>query len=106
MAADDAGSAGGAENLAAGARSPPPPSPPKKQRRGFVARLWHGILGGRNEDYEKRLQHLSKEEATVHARMKRRAQSSRRIVRDLIVLSVILEVAPSSSRSLSCYEPI
>ncbi|URD85507.1 putative integral membrane metal-binding protein (DUF2296) [Musa troglodytarum] len=93
MAADDAGSAGGAENLAAGAPPPPPPSPPKKQRRGFVARLWHGIFGGRNEDYEKRLQYLSKEEATVHARMKRRAQSSRRIVRDLIVLSVILEVA-------------
>ncbi|CAD5192509.1 uncharacterized protein At2g24330 isoform X1 [Musa acuminata AAA Group] len=94
MAADDAGSAGGAENLAAGAPPPPPPpSPPKKQRRGFVARLWHGIFAGRNEDYEKRLQYLSKEEATVHSRMKRRAQSSRRIVRDLIVLSVILEVA-------------
>lgn len=94
MAADDAGSAGSAENLAAGAPPPPPPpSPPKKQRRGFVARLWHGIFAGRNEDYEKRLQYLSKEEATVHARMKRRAQSSRRIVRDLIVLSVILEVA-------------
>lgn len=94
MAADDAGSAGGAENLAAGAPPPPPPpSPPKKQRRGFVARLWHGIFAGRNEDYEKRLQYLSKEEATVHSRMKHRAQSSRRIVRDLIVLSVILEVA-------------
>ncbi|CAL9202630.1 uncharacterized protein At2g24330-like [Musa acuminata AAA Group] len=95
MAADDASSAGGAENLAAGAPPPPPPppSPPKKQRRGFVARLWHGIFAGRNEDYEKRLQYLSKEEATVHSRMKHRAQSSRRIVRDLIVLSVILEVA-------------
>ncbi|CAL9203993.1 unnamed protein product [Musa hybrid cultivar] len=75
--------AGGAED---------PAAPPKKQRRGIVSRLWGWIFGGRSEDYEKRLQHLSKEEAAVHARMKRRAQSSRRMIRNVIVFSVILEV--------------
>ncbi|RWV83159.1 hypothetical protein GW17_00055276 [Ensete ventricosum] len=83
--------------MAGGAEAPP--APPKKQRRGIVARLWWWIFGGRSEDYEKRLQHLSKEEAAVHARMKRRAQSSRRMIRNLIVFSVILEVTfrcPSS----------
>ncbi|XP_074556629.1 uncharacterized protein At2g24330-like [Curcuma longa] len=63
-----------------------------KQRRGFLSRLWRGIFGRGKEDYEKRLQYLSKEEAAVHSRLKRRAQTSRRIVRNLIVLSVLLEV--------------
>ncbi|KAI5012893.1 hypothetical protein ZWY2020_025159 [Hordeum vulgare] len=52
--------------------------------------MWRGIFGGR-EDYEKRLQYLSKEEAVVHARMRRRTQFSRRIVRNIIVLSVVAE---------------
>ncbi|URD83534.1 putative integral membrane metal-binding protein (DUF2296) [Musa troglodytarum] len=80
--------ADGAEDPAAVA----PPAPSKKQQRGIVSRLWWWIFGGRSEDYEKRLQHLSNEEAAVHARMKRRAQSSRRMIRNLIVSSVILEV--------------
>nr|XP_010907838.3 uncharacterized protein At2g24330 [Elaeis guineensis] len=85
--ADDAGAAAGedpAKSLASAAA--------KKQRRGIFSRIWRGIFGVRSEDYEKRLQSLSKEEAAVHARMKRRAQSSRRMVRNLIVLSVIVEV--------------
>ncbi|XP_072958065.1 uncharacterized protein At2g24330 [Typha angustifolia] len=64
----------------------------KKQRRGILSRIWRGLFGGRSEDYEKRLKYLSKEEASVHARMKRRAQSSRKMVRNLIVLSVMVEV--------------
>ncbi|EHA8589204.1 hypothetical protein COCNU_scaffold008549G000010 [Cocos nucifera] len=63
----------------------------QKQRGGFVSRLWKGIFGTR-EDFEKRLQYLSKEEKLVHARLKRRAQTSRKMARNTIVLSVILEV--------------
>lgn len=74
--------------------SPPaePAPSPRKQRRGFLSRLWRGIFGRGKEDYEKRLQYLSKEEAAVHSRLKRRAQTSRQIVRNLIVLSVLFEV--------------
>ncbi|XP_006647553.1 uncharacterized protein At2g24330-like [Oryza brachyantha] len=59
---------------------------------GVLGRMWRALFGGR-EDYEKRLQYLSKEEAAVHARMRRRTQFSRRAVRNLIVLSVLTEVA-------------
>ena len=58
---------------------------------GVLGRLWRALFGGR-EDFEKRLQYLSKEEAAVHARMRRRTQFSRRAVRNLIVLSVLAEV--------------
>ncbi|XP_077220196.1 uncharacterized protein At2g24330-like isoform X2 [Tasmannia lanceolata] len=63
-----------------------------KQKRGILSRIWNGIFRRRNDDFEKRLQHLSKEEASVHARMKRRAQRWRRTARNLIIFSVILEV--------------
>ncbi|RRT51348.1 hypothetical protein B296_00010435 [Ensete ventricosum] len=43
-------------------------------RRGVVSRLWRGIFGA-DDDYQKKLEHLSKEEASVHARLKRRAKS-------------------------------
>ncbi|KAJ4759637.1 integral membrane metal-binding family protein (DUF2296) [Rhynchospora pubera] len=66
---------------------------PKKRKPGFFARIWRGIFGGmRSEDFEKRLQYLSKEEATVHARIKKRAQSSRRMVRNLIFISILSEI--------------
>ncbi|KAK1278171.1 hypothetical protein QJS04_geneDACA007278 [Acorus gramineus] len=65
----------------------------QKKRRGLLSRIWHGIFGGRRgEDFEKLLQHLSKEEASVLARMKRRAQISRRTARNIIIISVVLEV--------------
>ncbi|KAK3142036.1 hypothetical protein QOZ80_4BG0341350 [Eleusine coracana subsp. coracana] len=54
--------------------------------------IWRALFGGRGDDYEKRLQHLSKEEADLLARMRRRAQFSRRGVRNLVVLSVLSEV--------------
>lgn len=69
-----------------------PTSDPKKQRKGILSRIWGGIFKG-SEDYEKRLQHLSKEEASVHARLKRRAQRWRNTVRNIIVFSVVLEVS-------------
>jgi hypothetical protein len=62
-----------------------------KKGGGVLGRMWRGLFGGR-EDYEKRLQYLSKEEASVHARMRRRTQFSRRTVRNIIVLSVLAEV--------------
>ncbi|KAH0469450.1 hypothetical protein IEQ34_001008 [Dendrobium chrysotoxum] len=64
----------------------------KQRRSGVVARMWRGIFGGRSDDYEKRLSYLSKEEASVHARMKRRASRSRRTARNIIVLSFFVEV--------------
>ncbi|XP_025826458.1 uncharacterized protein At2g24330-like isoform X2 [Panicum hallii] len=67
----------------------------EKERRegpGVLGRIWRALFGGRGEDYEKRLQNLSKEEAAVLARMGRRAHFSRRGVRNLIALSVLGEV--------------
>uniref|UniRef100_A0A0D9VIL7 Lunapark zinc ribbon domain-containing protein n=1 Tax=Leersia perrieri TaxID=77586 RepID=A0A0D9VIL7_9ORYZ len=61
------------------------------RRGGVLGRMWRALFGGR-EDYEKRLQYLSKEEAAVHARMRRRTQFSRRAVRNLVVLTVLAEV--------------
>ncbi|KAI3993200.1 hypothetical protein MKX01_009943 [Papaver californicum] len=63
----------------------------KKQRKGIFSRMWNGLFGSRKDDFEKRLQNISKEEATVMARMKRRTQSWRRMARNLIVFSVLLE---------------
>jgi hypothetical protein len=68
----------------------------KEKRGGVLGRMWRALFGGR-EDFEKRLQYLSKEEAAVHARMRRRTQFSRRAVRNLIVLSVLAEVSPLPS---------
>lgn len=64
----------------------------KKKKRGLFSRIWNGLfrLNGR-DDFEKRLQHISKEEATVLARMKRRSSSWRRMARNLIIFSVLFE---------------
>lgn len=70
----------------------PSSSKKKASSGGILSRLWKGIFGSSSEDYEKRLQYLSKEEASVHARLKRRAHSSRKRARNIIVFSVILEV--------------
>lgn len=65
---------------------------PKKKQQGIISRIWNGLFRIHGDDFEKRLQHISKEEASVLARMKRRSQSWRRLTRNLIILSVILEV--------------
>ncbi|PWZ27578.1 Uncharacterized protein Zm00014a_036036 [Zea mays] len=77
----------------AGAPAPPEAAEAKEKGKqgGVLGRVWRALFGGR-EDFEKRLQYLSKEEAAVHARMRRRTQFSRRAVRNLIVLSVLAEV--------------
>ncbi|TKY74649.1 hypothetical protein E2542_SST03412 [Spatholobus suberectus] len=64
----------------------------KKKRKGLVSRIWNGIFRLHGDDFEKRLQYISKEEALVMTRMNRRSRSWRRISRHLIVLSVIFEV--------------
>ncbi|XXG54806.1 hypothetical protein AAC387_Pa03g2593 [Persea americana] len=92
--AEDAneGQAAAAENLSVSANQKKEGVAPSKKRRGVLSRIWNGIFRRGNEDFEKRLQHLSKEEASVHARMKGRAQTWRRTARNIIVISVILEV--------------
>ncbi|KAK8947765.1 hypothetical protein KSP40_PGU007562 [Platanthera guangdongensis] len=67
-------------------------APAKSKQKRMVTRMWRGIFGGGGDDYEKRLSYLSREEASVHARMKRRAIRSRGTFRNIIVLSAVLEV--------------
>ncbi|CAN6440349.1 unnamed protein product [Victoria cruziana] len=64
-----------------------------RQGKGILSRMWHAIFSRGRDDFEKKLQYLSKEEASVHSRMKKRAQTWRSIARNLIVYSVVLEVA-------------
>ncbi|XP_054796336.1 uncharacterized protein At2g24330 [Prosopis cineraria] len=64
----------------------------RKKRQGFISRIWNGIFRLHGDDFEKRLQYISKEEAAVLSRMNRRSQSWRQKTRHLIVFSVILEV--------------
>lgn len=73
--------------------SPSPVAAAKKQSSGFLSRIWRMVFGSKNEDYEKKLQHLSKEETAVHARMKRRALTSRKLARNIIVVSATIEVS-------------
>lgn len=64
----------------------------KKKKKGFLSRIWNGLFGGRNDDFERRLERISKEESAVLTRMRRRAQSWGRMKRHLILFSVLLEV--------------
>jgi hypothetical protein len=94
----------------AGAPAPPEAAEAKEKGKqgGVLGRVWRALFGGR-EDFEKRLQYLSKEEAAVHARMRRRTQFSRRAVRNLIVLSVLAEVStcfPSFAPLVFCSHPM
>ncbi|KAG6470266.1 hypothetical protein ZIOFF_071331 [Zingiber officinale] len=72
-----------------------PLTPKRQQRRSFLSRLLRGIFAADN-DIQKKLEHISKEEASIHSRLKRRAQSSRKIARNVIFLSVIIEVVAVS----------
>ncbi|KAH6759832.1 integral membrane metal-binding family protein [Perilla frutescens var. frutescens] len=62
-----------------------------KKKKGVISRLWGAIFRVRGDDFEKRLQHISKEEASVLARITRRSHSWRRTTRQFIVLSVVSE---------------
>lgn len=70
-----------------------------KPQKGIVRRIWSamGLVGhlffrNSKEDFEKRLQHLSKEEVGVHNRLKRRTQLWRKFARNIIMYSVIGEI--------------
>ncbi|KAL1346773.1 hypothetical protein AAHE18_08G209800 [Arachis hypogaea] len=64
----------------------------RQKRRGFLSGIWNGLFRLHGDDFEKRLQYISKEEAAVLSRMKRRSRSWRQISWNVIVFSVILEV--------------
>lgn len=78
---------------------------PKKEKKGVLSRLWGALFRAHGDDFEKRLQHISKEEAAVLGRITRRSQSWRRTTRQLIAFSVLFEVvavvyAITTTRSL------
>ncbi|XP_023765183.1 uncharacterized protein At2g24330 [Lactuca sativa] len=62
-----------------------------KKKTGILSRIWNTVFRSRSDDFEKRLQYISKEEATLLSRMKRRALRWRRTARNIIIFSVILE---------------
>lgn len=67
----------------------------KKKGKGFFSRILNGFFRAfrlHGDDFEKRLQHISKEEASIIAKVARRSRSRRRVSRNLILFSVILEV--------------
>lgn len=64
----------------------------KKKKKGFFARIWNGLFGSRNDDFERRLERISKEEKAIITRMRNRAQSWGSLKRYIILFSVLLEV--------------
>ncbi|PNY03806.1 hypothetical protein L195_g000216 [Trifolium pratense] len=64
----------------------------KKKRKGFISRIWNFVFRSNKDDFEKRLQCISKEEASVMSRMNIRSRSWRRTSRDIIIFSILFEV--------------
>lgn len=68
----------------------------RKAQRGVAGRIWSGMgflfSRGNKNDFEKKLQHLTKEEVAVHSRLKRRSQFWRKLARAIIIYSVVGEV--------------
>ncbi|KAE9603741.1 hypothetical protein Lal_00001969 [Lupinus albus] len=63
----------------------------KNKGKGFFSRIWN-VFRLQGDDFEKRLQYISKEEASVISRMTRRSKSWKQLSRHLIIFSVIFEV--------------
>ncbi|XP_068637088.1 uncharacterized protein At2g24330-like [Aristolochia californica] len=61
-----------------------------KRRPGIFSRIWNGLFR-KTEDLHKKLEHITKEEASIHARMQKRARRWRTTARNIISLSVVLE---------------
>lgn len=77
----------------------------KEKKKGFLSRLWDAVFRVESDDFEKRLEHISKEESAVLARITRRSIRWQQISRQLIILSLASEVvavgyAIISTRSL------
>ena len=81
--------------------SSPPLPVVKKKGKGVLSLIWNAIFRIHGDDFEKRLEHISKEEAAVLARMKSRSLTWRRMIRHLIVFSVIMEVPTLNLITLS-----
>ncbi|GAB4843709.1 hypothetical protein Ancab_013674 [Ancistrocladus abbreviatus] len=64
---------------------------PKKKQKGLIYRTFCAIFGSRNDDFERRLERISKEEAVLLSRIRRRSQGSYRWKRNLVMCSVLLE---------------
>ncbi|KAM7263650.1 hypothetical protein ACFE04_001333 [Oxalis oulophora] len=62
-----------------------------KKRKGFISRMFTGIFRHK-DDFEKRLQHISKEESSLLSRMRNRSRNSRIVCRYLIMFSLLFEV--------------
>ncbi|KAL0345284.1 UNVERIFIED_CONTAM: hypothetical protein Sradi_4359700 [Sesamum radiatum] len=62
-----------------------------EKKKGVLSGLWDALFGAHGDDFEKRLQHISKEEAAIMARITRRSHKYRRRTRHLITFSVIFE---------------
>ncbi|GKC33754.1 hypothetical protein Tco_1046138 [Tanacetum coccineum] len=64
----------------------------KKKKKGILGRIWSMFRFGNGDDFEKRLQYITKEEGSIVMRMKRRAMRWRRTARNLIIFSVLIEL--------------
>ncbi|KAJ0247446.1 zinc_ribbon_10 domain-containing protein [Hirschfeldia incana] len=64
----------------------------KKKGNGFFSRIWNAMFRDKGDDFAKRLEYISKEEAIVLSRIKRRSITWRKLTRNLILSSFIFEV--------------
>lgn len=64
----------------------------KKKGNGFFSRIWNAMFRDKGDDFAKRLEYISKEEASVVSRIKRRSITWRKLTRNLILSSLIFEV--------------
>ncbi|KAD6794439.1 hypothetical protein E3N88_05335 [Mikania micrantha] len=65
---------------------------PRKGKKSIFSRFWNGLLRLYDDDFERRLRYISKEETAILARMKKRSTRWRKTARNLIVSYVLLEV--------------
>ncbi|KAH1225173.1 Uncharacterized protein GmHk_11G032145 [Glycine max] len=64
----------------------------EKKKKGFISRIWNAIFRSNRDDFEKRLEYITKEENMAVTRLSNRSRSWRRTSRQLILFSVLFEV--------------
>ncbi|KAH1203244.1 Uncharacterized protein GmHk_17G049530 [Glycine max] len=64
----------------------------EKKKKGFISRIWNAIFRSNRDDFEKRLEYITKEENMALTRLSNRSRSWRRTSRQLILFSVLFEV--------------
>lgn len=67
----------------------------EKKKKGFISRIWNAIFRSNRDDFEKRLEYITKEENMAVTRLSNRSRSWRRTSRQLILFSVLFEVTTS-----------